>query len=338
MFSSAQNRVMNNPKYLLTIFLLAIICVPVPAASPEPEVKIPVIFDTDIADDIDDMWALAYLLKCPDFDIKLITTASGDTALRAQFVAKTLEIYNRTDIPIGIGKKTESGVHKYHQKSWLEGYDYKKYPGTIIEDGVKAMVDIIMASNKNIKVIAVGPLPNLAAALELEPGIAAKSEVIGMQGSIYVGHQGKGKPVAEWNIRTYIKEAQKVFHSPWPMTITPLDTCSLVMLDGENYQRFLKCTTPEMQAIQESYKAWLERPGHKPEKRFDYNNTSTILYDTVAIHLARSFDYLEMETLGTKIDDKGYCLIDPDAKNINWAVKWKDLDGFEKSLVDAILK
>ena len=334
--STVQHRTIINLKYILTFFVLAIICITISTAAAEPASKIPVIFDTDIADDIDDMWALAYLLKCPEFDVKLITTASGDTALRAQFVAKTLEIYGRTDIPIGIGKKTESSVHKYYQKSWLEGYDYEKYPGTIIEDGVRAMVDIIMASDEKIKVIAVGPLPNLAAALELEPRIAAKSEVIGMQGSIYVGHQGKGEPAAEWNIRTYIKDAQKVFHSPWPMTITPLDTCSLVMLKGENYQRFLKYTTPEMQAIQESYKAWLARPGHKPEKRFDYNTSSTILYDTVAIHLARSFDYLEMESRGIKIDDKGYSPIDPTAKKINCAVRWKDLDGFEKSLVDSL--
>ena len=49
--------------------------------------KIPVIFDTDICDDIDDTWALALLLKCPEFDVKLITTAVGDTSNRARVVA-----------------------------------------------------------------------------------------------------------------------------------------------------------------------------------------------------------------------------------------------------------
>ena len=40
----------------------------------EPKTPIPVILDTDIGLDIDDVWALAFLLKCPELDVKLITT------------------------------------------------------------------------------------------------------------------------------------------------------------------------------------------------------------------------------------------------------------------------
>jgi len=41
--------------------------------------KIPVILDTDIGIDIDDTWALGLLLKCPELDVKLITTTSEDS-------------------------------------------------------------------------------------------------------------------------------------------------------------------------------------------------------------------------------------------------------------------
>ena len=34
--------------------------------------KIPVIYDSDIGDDIDDTWALAVLLKSPELDLKLV--------------------------------------------------------------------------------------------------------------------------------------------------------------------------------------------------------------------------------------------------------------------------
>ena len=40
---------------------------------------IPVIVDTDIGHDVDDVWALAFLLRCPELDVKLITTTTGDT-------------------------------------------------------------------------------------------------------------------------------------------------------------------------------------------------------------------------------------------------------------------
>jgi inosine-uridine nucleoside N-ribohydrolase len=40
---------------------------------------IPVILDTDIGSDVDDTWALAMLLGCPELDPKLVVTANGDT-------------------------------------------------------------------------------------------------------------------------------------------------------------------------------------------------------------------------------------------------------------------
>lgn len=64
---------------------------------------IPIVLDTDIGFDVDDVWALAFLLRCPEFDVKLITTCTGDTRYRAALVAKLLQIAGRTDIPIGIG-------------------------------------------------------------------------------------------------------------------------------------------------------------------------------------------------------------------------------------------
>ena len=52
--------------------------------------KIPVILDTDLGTDIDDSWAIAYMLKCPELDVKLITTATGDTTYRAKLCAGLL--------------------------------------------------------------------------------------------------------------------------------------------------------------------------------------------------------------------------------------------------------
>ena len=43
--------------------------------------KIPVILDTDAGTDIDDMWAIALALNCPELNVKLITTTNGNTWL-----------------------------------------------------------------------------------------------------------------------------------------------------------------------------------------------------------------------------------------------------------------
>ncbi len=304
--------------------------------------KIPVIFDTDIGSDIDDTWALALLLQSPELDIKLITTVTGDTLSRAKIVAKILEITGRTDIPVGIGAPV-LGVpirsQRCYQKSWVKDYKLSSYPGTIYQDGVKALVDTIMNSPEPITVISVGPLPNIAAALEREPRIAEKAEFIGMQGSIRIGYDGRPRADREYNVVQFVKEAQKVFTSAWNMTITPLDTCGIVKLKGEKYQKVLKRNSPLTRAIIEGYREWLKNT--KKLKKLDkdkINTSSTILCDTVAVYLAMSTELVQMEKLGIRVTDRGYTIIDNKAKVINCATKWKDLNAFEDFLVDRLTK
>src|SRR5579863_9903879 len=61
---------------------------PAPSASqsaPSPQL---VVLDTDIGDDIDDAFALALALQSPELKLLGITTAYGDTDLRARLVSR----------------------------------------------------------------------------------------------------------------------------------------------------------------------------------------------------------------------------------------------------------
>jgi len=309
--------------------------------------KMPVIFDTDIGDDIDDTWALAMLLQSPELDIKLITTAVGNTSSKAKIVTRFLETAGRSDIPVGIGVQHNKGSHR--QEEWVKDYKLSSYPGTVHQDGVQALIDTIMNSPQPITVIAVGPLPNIAAALQREPRIADKARFIGMHGSIRRGYGGNPKPSAEYNVRAYAREAQKVFTAGWNMTITPLDTCGIVQLKGRKYQKVLKRNSPLTRALIENYHAW-QKQGvlnrHKDlseaevNKRVDnkVNTSSTTLYDTVGIYLAISTELVKMEKLGIRVTDDGYTVIDNKAKTINCATEWKDLSAFEDFLVARLTK
>ena len=117
--------------------------------------KMPVIFDTDIGDDIDDTWALAMLLESPELDIKLITTAVGDTRAKGKIVAKMLEVAGRTDIPVGIGPPCGDMDKGHRQDEWVGSYNLSSYPGTIYRDGVQALIETVMDSPEPITVIAV---------------------------------------------------------------------------------------------------------------------------------------------------------------------------------------
>jgi len=312
-----------------------------------PREKIPVIFDTDICDDIDDTWALALLVQSPEFHVKLITVAVGNTPSKAKTVAKFLETVGRTDIPVGIGVKHREGAHR--QDAWAKDYTLSSYPGTVYEDGVQALVDVIMKSRESVKVIAVGPLPNIAAALEREPRIAEKAEFVGMHGSVRRGYGGSPTPSPEYNVKAYVKEAQKVFTAPWKMTITPLDTCGIVQLKGGKYQKVLRKNSPLTRALIANYHAWYRQGlvnenknliGPELNRKINekLQSSSTTLFDTVAVYLAMSTDLVRMEKLGIKVTDDGYTKVDDKAKVINCATEWKNLGAFEDFLVERLTK
>lgn len=233
-----------------------------PAPSPAPR-KIPVILDTDIGGDIDDTWALALLLKSPELDLKLVVSDSGDTVYRARVVAKMLEVAGRTDVPVAVGirQATNGGP----QAPWVAGYELSKYPGKVLDDGVKALIDTIMASPEPITLIAIGPVPNLKAALAKEPGIAKKARFVGMHGSVRVGYGGKSTPDPEYNVVADVPAARAAFTAAWPMTITPLDTCGLVKLTGDKYRKVADSADPLARAVIENYKIWYK--AGNPERR-----------------------------------------------------------------------
>lgn len=303
-----------------------------PAATP-PRPKTPVILDTDIGDDIDDTWALTLLLKSPELDPKLVVSDSGDTEYRAKIIARLLEVAKRTEIPVGVGLRQKTGGGR--QAAWVKDYDLSRYPGKVHRDGVGAIIRTILDSPEPITLICIGPVPNIQAALEREPKIATRARFIGMHGSVRKGYGGKPKPDAEWNVVANPAACRKAFTAAWPMTITPLDTCGLVRLQGEKYRKVAHCKDPLVQALIENYRIW--RKAEDP-KAPDEVEASSVLFDTVAVYLAISTDLVRIERLPLVVTDKGFTVVDPKGKPIDCAIEWKDLGAFEDFLVERLTR
>lgn len=316
----------------LTILLLVLVQ-PLAAQSNKNSARaLPVIFATDIGDDIDDTWALGLLLKCPELDVKLVVGDYGKAQYRARLLAKFLQTARRTDIPVGVGQDIEPRGNG-PQEAWVKDYDLKSYPGKVHADGVQAMVDTIMQSTEPVTLIAVGPPPMVAAALAREPRIAHRARFVGMHGSVRVGYGGSTNVAAEWNVKAAPKACQQVFTAPWEMTITPLDTCGLVDLKGERYRRMLDSRDAIAVAIIDNYRLWSK---HDNAKNDVAERQSSILFDTVAVYLAFRQDLCRMERLGIRVTDKGFTVIDDQAKSVNCATAWKNLDAFRDFLVDRL--
>src|SRR5271154_3658526 len=67
------------------------------------QTRIPIIFDTDIGDDIDDALALALALQSPELDVRAVTTVIDDTETRTRLAWKELGLYGRRDVALGTG-------------------------------------------------------------------------------------------------------------------------------------------------------------------------------------------------------------------------------------------
>jgi len=320
----------------LGLFWLAGMLTSLPAKADETKsartAPVPVILDTDIGDDIDDTWALALLLKSPELDLKLVVGDYGKAQYRAKLLAKLIERAGRTNVSVGVGLDIPPRGDG-HQGPWVRDYDLESYPGKVFTNGVQAIIDTIMNSPQPVTLICIGPVPNIAEALKREPRIAQHARFVGMDGSVRLGY-GTPKPCAEWNVKCDPQAMQAVFAAPWDITITPLDTCGLVTLAGDKYARVRGATDRNVADLIANYRLWVADQPALAADMADHH--STTLFDTVAVYLALGSDQCVMEKLNLCVTDDGFTVVDPQARKVNVATKWKNLDAYEDFLVERL--
>jgi inosine-uridine nucleoside N-ribohydrolase len=302
-------------------------------AGASPRAPIPVVLDTDIGTDIDDTWALAQALRSPELKLRLVLTETGDARYRAAIAAKILEAAGRTDVTVGLGLDfSPMGEAERNQDPWLKGYDLAKYPGRVVPDGAGALIDLVMHSSTTVTIIGIGSTPTLAAALKREPRIAARCRFVGMEGSFRVGYGG-GPPSAEANVKGDPAALRTVLAAPWQdILLTPLDTCGSVSLTGANYRRVWNAVDdPLVHAVIEGYCVFAPRVAWM---RCDFfTERSTTLFDCVAVYLAYSESFVEIQPLAFRVTGAGFTIEDPAGPyHARVALTWRDRPAFERDL------
>eukprot|EP01113_Clastostelium_recurvatum_P048360 TRINITY_DN8788_c0_g2_i1.p1 TRINITY_DN8788_c0_g2~~TRINITY_DN8788_c0_g2_i1.p1 ORF type:complete len:358 (+),score=65.92 TRINITY_DN8788_c0_g2_i1:43-1074(+) len=284
--------------------------------------RIPIIIDTDIGQDMDDSWAVSAALKSPEVDVRMILTAAHNAKGRAQIVAKFLQTVGRTDIPIGVGVVQDDFVGPLY--GWAQDYDLATYPGKLYANGVQAALDIINNSSETITMVAIAPMGNFEAMLQAQPSVSTKVKIAAMSGSVYKCYGNSPGACAEYNVKENIQASQAVYSksTSWPMTITPLDTCGIVVLNGTLYQTLLKgnsSTNTILQTLLENYQYWSEHGGSGHPA-----TSSTTLYDTVAFYLSFSdLSFCVMQNIPLIVDNTGVMRINSTAgKEVDVAVNW----------------
>ena len=198
-----------------------------------------VIFDTDPG--VDDAMALCLLVRSPQLELLGVSTVHGnadiDTVTRnALFLKDRLGF----SAPVAQG----SGVtltNKQGQQNGLGGIVVPERP-VAVPDGRRAhrmMIDLIRENPHEVTILAVGPLTNLARALDKDPEIARLAQGVVVMGGAFGshGHTGNVSPVAEANIANDPEAADRVFTASWPVTVIGLDVTQQVVMDGAYLDR-----------------------------------------------------------------------------------------------------
>ncbi len=310
---------------------------PSAAAAVPPLRRRPVVLHTDIGTDIDDSWALAYLLRCPELDLKLVLTDTGDTRYRAKVAAKLLAAGGRGDIPIGLGIASDTADQPLNLAPWVADYDLTTQRGRVIEDGTSALTNLVLNSPEPVTVISIGPAPALAAALKQAPLLARHARFVGMDGSFDLGYGDRPPAVAEWNVKVAPAALRTVLAAPWrDILLTPLDTCGSASLDGANYHSiWAAMDDPLLRAVIESYCIFAPRVTWM--KCDFFTQRSTTLFDCVAVYLAHSESLVEIEDLRFRVTDDGRTIRDPAGAAARVALRWKDRPAFESHLTRRLL-
>src|SRR5882672_5301010 len=257
-----------------------------------------IIIDTDIGDDIDDAFAVGLALSSPEFEILGISSAWGDTHLRARLLSRFLKETGRSDIPvaIGIARHPPGKVDVLTQALYAQG-------GPADQNDPNA-VDFILEQIKlhpgEITLIAIGPETNLGAAIDRDAATFRKlKRAVLMGGSVYRGYgqfnYGKTHgPDPEWNILCDIQAAQKVFGSGVPLYVMPLDSTQIKLQERERAEIF-KAGTPLTDALLMLYTQWARGTSQTPT-----------LFDAVAVAYAIHPELCPATPIRLRVDDQAY--------------------------------
>jgi len=250
------------------------------------------IIDTDIGDDIDDAFALALALRSPELKILGVTTAFGDTELRARLVDRYLAAVGRKDIPVAAGVAT-SARNVFTQAAYARQQPERKHP-----DGVAFLLDQIRKHPGEITIIAIGPEGNLGAAIQRDAATFRKvRRVVLMGGSVYRGYGNEHQPPQpEWNILCDPAAAKALFTSGVPIFMMPLDSTQ-VHLPAQEREKIFSFGSPLTDQLTLLYHQWVAHT--------DNHAADPTLFDPVAVTYAIRPDLCPAKPLRIEIDDKG---------------------------------
>jgi inosine-uridine nucleoside N-ribohydrolase len=195
---------------------------------------IPILIDCDPGQD--DAIALLLAVASPEVELLGVTTVAGNQTLdkTTANALKVLELAGREDVRVAAGADRPLVgelvvADDAHGESGLDGPSLPS-PRTkpLQQHAVDFLAERILASNRPVTLVPLGPLTNVALLLVEHPDVARRlHRVVLMGGAIGEGNQ---TPSAEFNIWIDPEAAFRVFQSGLDVTMVGLDVTHKALL------------------------------------------------------------------------------------------------------------
>ena len=229
------------------------------------------LIDTDTASD--DAVALIMALRSPAVRVVAITTVAGnvDVEQSTRNALYTAELCG-ADVPVFMG--AEKPLDRAHQSAhWFHGRDGlgdRGYPAPKKSPENQVAAEAIIASieaNPGLVLVTLGPLTNVALALQRNPGLAAKvGRCVVMGGAPCC--EGNVTPAAEYNIWCDPEAARIVLRSGLPVELVGWHLCrGDAALNPDDIKHVLSFATPQarfaIECNSRAQEAYLEQTGER---------------------------------------------------------------------------
>ncbi|WP_029149613.1 nucleoside hydrolase [Microbacterium indicum] len=233
---------------------------------------------------IDDSLALAYLLATPAARLVGIGTVSGNTDA-TQAARNTLDLCGlagRDDIPVAIGRTDflarpyDGGAPHVHGANGIGDVELPRSEGPVdARSAAQLLIDLSREHAGELRIVAIGPLTNLAVALEADPTLPERvADITIMGGAALV--PGNISPVAEANIGNDPEAAARVIAADWDVTLVPLDVTMANPFEESHRAELLASDSPIARAVGEALDFYFDF--YVPE----YGRRMSALHDPLA--------------------------------------------------------
>lgn len=214
-----------------------------------------IIIDTDPGQD--DAVAILLALASPELDVLGITCVAGNVplALTSRNARVVCELAGRTEVPIFAGcdcplERKLVTAEYVHGKTGLDGIALPE-PEMALQE--RHAVDFLIETLRSepagsVTLCPLGPLTNIATALQRAPDIAARISEIVLMGGAYF-EVGNTTPAAEFNIHVDPQAAEIVFRSGVPLVVMPLDVTHKALTTRARVEAFRNLGTPVGHAV-----------------------------------------------------------------------------------------